>query len=312
MTALVRARGVSYRYGSGALSVSDVDLEVRPGEIVAVIGPNGAGKSTLLRLMTGRLPPSQGTVDRSAARIGPEGTATLGYGGEETAHFEPLSGFQNARFFARASGLGRRAAAAAVTEHFELLGLTEQATEPVSTYSYGNRRKLLLIEALAHRPLFIVLDEPTAGFDATSRDVAGRLLDRRRQEGAGILMVSHDLDLVMELADRITFLHRGTVVTAARPHELLAEVIGPTTRFEISLDERPTRTIGSFGPDVTIVREGDEVVLDTSRGQAALPDICTALVAAGARISRIAVREAGLAEAFRRITGEDLTDESRT
>jgi ABC-2 type transport system ATP-binding protein len=309
---LVRARGVSYRYGSGALSVSDVDLEVRPGEIVAVIGPNGAGKSTLLRLMTGRLPPSEGTVERSATRIGADGTATLGYGGEETAHFEPLSGFQNARFFARASGLGRRAAAAAVTEHFELLGLTEQATEPVLTYSYGNRRKLLLIEALAHRPVFIVLDEPTAGFDATSRDAAGRLLDRRREEGAGILMVSHDLDLVRELADRITFLHRGTVVTAARPHELLAEIIGPTTRFEISLDERPTRTIGSFGPDVTVVREGDEVVLDTSRGQAALPDICTALVAAGARISRIAVREPGLAEAFRRITGEDLTDGSRT
>lgn len=312
MTAVARARGVSYDYGSGAPSVSGVDLEVRTSEIVAVIGPNGAGKSTLLRLMTGRLPPSEGTVERPPGRIGTDGRATLGYGGEESAHFEPLSGFENACFFARASGLGRKAAAAAVSEHFELLGLSDHASNPVSTYSHGNRRKLLLVEALAHRPVFLVLDEPTSGLDASSRDATARLLTGRRQEGGGVLMVSHDLEFVMDLADRIVFLHEGSLVATGRPHELVSSIVGPLTRFDITLDERPTRPIASFGPKVVLVEDGDEIVLETSRGQAALPDICAALVAAGARMSGIVVRDAGLAEVFRRVTGEALIDENRT
>lgn len=302
---LARAHRVSYRYGSAPPSVALVDLEVWPGKVAAIVGPNGAGKSTLLRLMTGRLRPSEGTAELPTGRRA-DGTATLGYAGEETVHFEALSGFQNARFFARASGLAAGAASAVVTEHFELLDLSDEAANPVSTYSYGNRRKLLLIEALAHRPPFVVLDEPTSGLDAGSREALLRLLQARRNERSGVLMVSHDLDFVMELADRITFLHRGRVVAEGPPNDLVSAVVGSSVRFEITLGERPQRPPESFGPDVELVREGDELVLETSRGHAALPDVCAALVAAGARISRVVVREAGLPEVFRRITGEDL------
>lgn len=304
---LARARGVTYRYGSAPPSVERVDLVAAEGRVTAVVGPNGAGKSTLLRLMTGRLRPDGGSVELHRRRQS-DSVADVGYVGEATAHFDAVSGFQNARYFARLCGLPRDEASRAVAEHIELLALTEEATRPVSTYSYGSRRKLLLIEALAHRPPLVVLDEPTAGLDASARRALLRLLRARRNDGAALLVVSHDLEFVMELADRITFLHRGRVVAEGLPEALLSDIAGRWTRFEVELEERPRRPVTFFGQDVVEVEDGDALVLESSRGQAALPDVCAALVAAGARISSLAIREPGLADVFRRITGEDLEE----
>lgn len=305
--ALARARSVTYRYGSAPPSVVQVDVVAARARVTAVIGPNGAGKSTLLRLMTGRISPQEGSVELPSPRRS-DGVAALGYVGEATAHYDAVSGFHNARFFARVCGMSRDEASRAVAEHVELLDLTEEAREPVSTYSYGSRRKLLLIEALAHRPPLIVLDEPTAGLDAAARHALLRVLRARRGEGAAVLLVSHDLAFVTELANRIVFLHRGRVVAEGCPEALLSELVGRSTRFEIELEERPRLPVTLIGPDVVLVEDGDTMVFEASRGQAALPDVCAALVAAGARISGLAIREPGLAEVFRRITGEDLEE----
>lgn len=277
------------------------------GRVQAVVGPNGAGKSTLLRLMTGRLTPREGRVELLPERRS-GGVAALGYVGETTAHFDAVSGLGNALFFARVCGMARDEASRAVAEHIELLDLTEEAPAPVSTYSYGNRRKLLLVEALAHRPPFIVLDEPTAGLDVSARHALLELLRARRSDGAAVLVASHDLEFLTELADRVAFLHRGRVVAEGTLDGLLSDVVGSSTRFVIEVDEQPRRPVTSFGPDVVLVDDGDALVLESSRGQAALPDVCAALVGAGARISRLAIREPGLSEAFRRITGEDLEE----
>ena len=303
---LARGRGVTYRYGPGPASVERVDLVAARGRVTAVVGPNGAGKSTLLRLMTGRLAPHEGSVELYCEGRD-DGVAVLGYVGEATAHFDAVSGVHNARYFARLCGLSRREASRAVAEHIELLALTEASKRPVSTYSHGNRRKLLLIEALAHRPPLLVLDEPTAGLDASARRALLRLLCARRSEGAAVLLVSHDLEFVMDLADRITFLHRGRVAAEGSPEALLSD-IGGRTRFEVDLEERPPRSVEFHGPDIVEVEGGDRLVLESSRGQTALPDVCAALIAAGARISGLTIREPGLAEVFRRITGEDLAE----
>lgn len=277
------------------------------GRVQAVVGPNGAGKSTLLRLMTGRLAPREGRVELLPGRRS-GGLAALGYVGETTAHFDAVSGLGNALFFARVCGMGRDEASRAVAEHIELLDLTEEAPAPVSTYSYGNRRKLLLVEALAHRPPFIVLDEPTAGLDVSARHALLELLRARRSDGAAVLVASHDLEFLTELADRVAFLHRGRVVAEGTLDGLLSDVVGSSTRFVIEVDEQPRRPVTSFGPDVVLVDDGDALVFESSRGQSALPDVCAALVGAGARISRLAIREPGLSEAFRRITGEELEE----
>ena len=301
---LASARGVTFSYGGAPPSIVDSNLEVKAGEIVGLVGRNGAGKSTLLRLLIGELTPTAGGVSR-ASQPGPDRCVAIGYMSEHTAHFDALDGIHNARFFARASGLDSRKAAEAVLENVDLLGLNDEAAKPVSTYSFGARRKLLLVEALAHRPRLVVLDEPTAGLDARSRNALTRLLRARREEGAGIAVASHDLDFLTELVDRIVVVHQGRVIVEGPLQELLAKV-GSLTRFEFKLEERPEKLPRDFGPDVDMVRGGDELLLETKRGQSALPGAWTALVAAGARISGVVVREPGLAEVFRHFTGEDL------
>jgi ABC-type multidrug transport system ATPase subunit len=301
---VVRAVAVSYRYDSGTAALNGVDLEGRSGEIVALVGPNGAGKSTLLRLLAGDLAPDAGALylpsRRSAA-----GRVAMGYAGEEACHFESLSGTYNAVFFARAAGLSREEAEAAVREQFDRLGLAEDASRPVSTYSFGARRKLQLVEALAHRPTLTLLDEPFVGLDLDSREALADLLRERSAAGGTVMMASHDLDLLPQLADRIVFLHDARVVAGGSPDELLSSMPN-VARFEFTLDGGVDSAELVLGEGMILVDGGDPIVLESERGHAALPEACRVLAAAGARIRAVVVRDAGLAAVFRKVTGAEL------
>ena len=301
---VVRAVGLRYAYGSGPPALCDVDLEIRVGEIVALVGSNGAGKSTLLRILAGELVPEAGTLELPAFRSA-AGRVMLGYAAEEGAHFEALSGLENAIFFARAAGLRRAEAHAAVAEHLEALGLTEEAGRCVSDYSFGARRKLLLVEALAHRPALTLLDEPFVGLDQDSRVALIRLLRLQSAKRGTVVVASHDLALLPELADRIVFVHEGRVAASGRVAELLASV-GGATRFEVKLDRRPDGLEGRLRLGVRVVSDGDPLVIEVNRGQGALTEVCGALLAAGAIVRSVTVRETDLAEAFRRATGAEL------
>ena len=301
---VVRAVAVSYRYDSGTPALDGVDLEGRSGEIVALVGPNGAGKSTLLRLLARDLVPDAGALHLPSRRSA-AGRVAMGYAGDEACHFESLSGTHNAVFFARAAGLGREEADAAVREQFDRLGLAEDASRPVSTYSFGARRKLLLVEALAHRPTLTVLDEPFVGLDLDSREALADLLRERSSEGGTLVMASHDLDLLPQLADRIVFIHDARVIAGGSPDELLSSMPN-VARFEFTLDGGIDSAGLVLGEGMTLVDRGDPLVLESERGEAALPEACRALTAAGARIRSLAVRDAGLAAVFRSVTGVEI------
>jgi ABC-2 type transport system ATP-binding protein len=299
----LNALGVRYRYGADAPALDGLDLSVRCGEVVALVGPNGAGKSTLLRILAEELTPGEGVLELFPPKRA--GRSARGYAPEEAAHFEPLSGRSNALFFAQAAGLSRTEAEDAVEQHIRILGLTEDADRAVSTYSFGARRKLLLVEALAHRPSLALLDEPTTGLDAQSREAFAQLVRKRALEGTSVVLASHDLALVAELADRVVFLHAGRVVAGGRPEELVAAVAG-VARFEVTLLAPFDPLPESFGEGIRLVSPGDPLVFESLRGQAGLPETLASLVGAGGRVRSLVVRDAGLAEAFRRLTGQAL------
>lgn len=303
-SSVIRAVGVGFRYSSDAVALRDIELEGRAGEIVALVGPNGAGKSTLLRLLAGALSPDRGTLYLPPRR-GPNGRVTTGYAGEEACHFESLSGTYNAVFFARAAGLGREEADVTVREHFDRLRLSRDAASPVSTYSGGARRKLLLVEALAHRPMLTLLDEPFAGLDSESREALAGLLRERAACGGTVVIASHDLAFLPEVADRIVFLHHTRIVASGRVTELLSSV-PEVTRFEFTTDGSFEGTALSLPNGMRLVAERDFLILESDRGQAALAEACVAVVAAGVRIRRVVVHDAGLAAVFRNVTGTDL------
>jgi len=297
----------SYRYPSRRRGLEPVDLDVFAGDLLAVIGPNGAGKSTLLRLLAGEFAPSGGQVQvfgRPAHALPPSERARLGVGVDEPAHADELAGRENAHFFARANGLRAADATARVDALFQRLGLSGDAGVPAGAWSFGMRRKLHLVETLAHAPDLVLLDEPTIGLDAGSLAGLRALLAAITRSGAAIVFATNDLHGLVPIATRIVFLHDGRKAADASPSSLLERVRG-VTRFDIALDGQAPREI-RFPPGATgTVRDGGCVV-ETAAGTELLPGVCAALVQAGARIRAIRVREPDLTDVFRELTGAEL------
>ena len=301
---LIKASRLNHRYSSGPPVLIDIDIEVSRGEIVALLGPNGAGKSTLLRALLNELKLDSGAITGSLMSIR-SNHVLVGYAGEESAHFNSLTGAQNAHFFARAAGVEQGEVSGVVSGLMSLVGLSDEADKVVSSYSFGAKRKLLLLEALVHQPKLLLLDEPTVGLDPASRDALADILRKCSQEGAAVIMASHDLDFLEQLADRILVIDRGRIVSSGSQAELL-DSLGTATRFQVSVDPDYKELPRYFGENVELVDASGPLVFETSRGQAALPEIWSALISARVKILGVEVREPGLAELFRRVTGKEL------
>ncbi len=213
----VHARGVSRRFGTER-ALSGVELNVVPGEIVALVGLNGAGKTTLMRVLLGMLRPDAGEVEILGRGVAPRpvkrADATLwrhvGHLIETPPRYGELTVRESLYSAARLQGLDRATARTAAHELIDTLELGHWTDRRTRTLSLGNRQRLGIAAALVHRPTLLVLDEPSNTLDPLGVVGVRRLLrDRAEQDGAAILVSSHHLDEVARMADRIVLLHRG-------------------------------------------------------------------------------------------------------
>jgi ABC-2 type transport system ATP-binding protein len=221
--AAISARGVERRYRGGR-GVGPVDLRVAGGEVVVLMGPNGAGKTTLLRVLATVDRPQRGSVAWYGAADVAAARRSLGLSLDSTVEEATLSGLQSAHFWCR-QWVGDAGVALQLCEDtLRRFGLWEMRNEPVGAYSYGMRRRLALVEALAHRPRLALLDEPTAGLDPTGVQALLAELRARSLAGAATVVASNDPNFSAAAADRVAFLMRGALVRCGTPAELLAAV----------------------------------------------------------------------------------------
>src|SRR5919202_5036280 len=165
------AQSITRLYETSGRGVSEVSLEIQPGEIFGLLGPNGSGKSTLLRVLSTALAPDSGTFRVGGANGLEEkrkARAKMGLMVDRPTHYGDLSGWANAYFFARAYGVEEGKANSVLAELFDYVELAEYKDDKVKTYSYGMGKKLALIEAIAHGPELLLLDKPSVGLDYTS------------------------------------------------------------------------------------------------------------------------------------------------
>ncbi len=240
--ALLRTRGLTKRFG-GVTAVDGVDFALED-ELCALIGPNGAGKTTFFDLLTGSLDPTEGTVElrsgddgdgwRDITGVGPAGTAVAGVhrSFQITNVFPNNSVLENVRIAAQAAGRGSGRVwrnVRSFPEHFEeaetvldRVGLLEDAGRPAGALSHGEKRQLEVAIALAGDPDVILLDEPAAGVSSESVEDIVALIEDVAADHA-VLLVEHNMDLVMDVSERIVVLHQGRVIADDDPAAVRAD-----------------------------------------------------------------------------------------
>lgn len=223
---LVEARGVWCEFG-GVAALRAVDIAVHRDEILALIGPNGAGKTTLLNVLSCVLPPTRGDVYLRRVRVTgrrPHVAARAGL----TRTFQNLQLFtsltvaENLRV-AREARLGRAVGEGEARRWLDQVGLADRARDRAEALPFGQQRLLELARALALEPTVLLLDEPAAGLSLLERIALRRLLLRVRRDGTSILLVEHDLDLALGVADRVVVLDQGEKIADCRPEEVRAD-----------------------------------------------------------------------------------------
>ncbi|RCG21982.1 ABC transporter ATP-binding protein [Streptomyces diacarni] len=234
-SAVLDASGVTMRFG-GLTAVRDVNLTVRPGEIVGLIGPNGAGKTTFFNCLTGLYIPTEGTVSYKGTVL------------PHRSHLVTQAGiartFQNIRLFANMTVLEnvlvgrhtrtheglfsalvrgpgfRRAERHSEDRAMELLrftGLADKRDHLARNLPYGEQRKLEIARALASEPGLLLLDEPTAGMTAVETTATRELVLAIREQGTAVLVIEHDMRFIFNLCDRVAVLVQGQKLVEGTP-----------------------------------------------------------------------------------------------
>jgi branched-chain amino acid transport system ATP-binding protein len=232
VTALA-VEGLTHDFG-GLRALDRVGLEAASGERVVILGPNGAGKTTLFNLVTGLFRPSAGRIrlfERDITRLPPHRRARLGLGRtfQITTLFPRLTvrdsvllavqGADPARFACLRPQSAYRHLAERAGALLEAWGLIERADVPTRQLSYGEQRQVELVLALAGGPRVLLLDEPTAGLSPAETAAVARMI-RRFPRDVTLLLIEHDMDVALDLADRVVVLHQGQVLAQGTPDEM--------------------------------------------------------------------------------------------
>jgi branched-chain amino acid transport system permease protein len=233
-------RGVAKRFG-GVVALGEVDLVVPRGAIVGLIGPNGAGKTTFFNVVTGLIPPDEGTITFEGVSIaGLRPNAIVGRGIARTFQsirlFPQMTVLENVlvgehcRLHASVPGAVLRPPSVVAEEArarerarelLAFMGLADKADDVARNLPYGDQRRLEIARALATEPRLLLLDEPTAGMNPRETETLTRLIDSlRRQLGLAILLIEHDMEVVMGISDRITVLDYGVRIAEGTPAEI--------------------------------------------------------------------------------------------
>jgi ABC-2 type transport system ATP-binding protein len=208
----IQIEGLVVRYGDRQV-IDHLSLEVGAGEVYGLLGGNGAGKSTTLQAILGFVTPSAGRVRVVGLDPSAEPAAVrraIAYIPENVALYDHLSARENVDYFLRLARL--RPEPGEMEAAFRAVGLAEEAWgRPVSGFSKGMRQKTAIALALLRRASVLLLDEPTSGLDPGATADFNALVSRLRGEGAAILIVTHDLIGVADIADRVGFLEKGRI-----------------------------------------------------------------------------------------------------
>ena len=296
MTTLLEAKALTKRYGN-TIALESVDFEVQDG-ITGLLGPNGAGKSTAIKLFLGLLKPTAGSAEVMGEKPyeSVEIRSRLGYMPEHDCLPTSITASEFLTHMAQVSGLPPAYARTRAADILRHVGLEEERYRPIGQYSTGMKQRVKLAQSLAHDPIIVLLDEPTAGLDPGGREDMLRLIRRTGREfGISIVLSSHLMGDVESTCDRIIVLDGGHVTEQGSVSRFTQE----TETILIDVDDNREELITALASRGVIATVDGISLAVELENEAQYDQIRNALVETGARLRRMAPRRHQLADIFR-------------
>jgi len=301
----VTVQNLVKKYGN-LVAVDDVSFSIHEGEIFGIIGPNGAGKTTTVECISGLRAPDSGSIrvfglspqkDRNAIR------EFVGVQLQESALPPRLKVGEAVRLFA-----SFYPASLEPDELLESLGIKQIADSSFKNLSGGQKQRLSIALALVGSPRLAILDELTTGLDPEARREIWHLIERMKDRGVTVILVTHFMDEAERLCDRLALINQGTVVALDTPEAIAATAGGSRVRFvpSQSVDEKTLRSI----PGVKEIERKEKFVTVTGSGDLA-GSLINALAAIGVRVSAIEARNGNLEDAFIKLTRDHPSTDGR-
>lgn len=295
-------------------AVDGLSFAVSAGEIYGLLGPNGAGKTTTISIICGLLDADSGTATVAGEPMSRRAVAArenVGYVPQEIALWEDLSARENLEFFGRLYGLRGRRLRSRVTEALDSVLLGDRADERLGQYSGGMKRRANIAAGLLHKPLLLILDEPTVGVDPNARHATLELISSLAAGGLAVLFASHYLGEVQRICNRVGIVDEGRMISEGTVDELVrdaeegqqVELSTPGSAEQLAKLCTTVQEVQSVLTDEGVVR------LRVTSLETFLPRLLAAASGAGVAISGMRIVEPDLEDVFLQLTGKRVREE---
>jgi len=300
MTTALRVSDLSVYYGEKH-ALKTLELEIEAGELIGIIGPNGAGKTSFIKALCGRVL-YDGYVPIGDTRLkrGHNRQKLLGLVPQDIGLYGHMSGRENLTAFAKIMGLSRKEQKEAIKAALEAVDMTEKGDDPVSALSGGMKRRINVAAAIMHDPKVIIFDEPTAGVDVPARDTVHRLARSLAEKGMAVLLVTHELDQVEALCDKVLILCHGEKLAFDTPPRSFGGMREVMVRYSTPPAQETLDAMRPFE-----FQQGELPTIWTAMTQASevsfVSAFMTALRNGNALVREVSVRRPGLTSLMHRI-----------
>lgn len=236
---MLRIEHLTKNYGKKC-AVDDLSLHLQPGELCAFIGHNGAGKTTTLKACCGILPFEQGEIFIHGKSLREDPIACkreIAYLPDNPDLYEYLTGIGYLNFICDIFGVEKSERTKRIEHFSQLLELTAELGEPISSYSHGMKQKIALIAALAHKPKLLLMDEPFVGLDPKASHRLKLVMREHCENGGSILYSTHVLEVAEKLCDRVAIISDGKLVISGTMEEVKGDTSLENVFLELEADD---------------------------------------------------------------------------
>lgn len=310
---MIEIKDVTKSYGRQKV-LQNVSFEIMEGELFGLLGPNGAGKSTLIDILTGIQSMDSGEIFINGKSIKTDKVEIrkhLGLVPQDIALLEELNAVDNLEYFGGLYGLAGAELKSQIEKLLEVAGLTDKKKEKVKNYSGGMKRRLNIAVAMLHNPSILILDEPTVGVDAQSRQHIFDYIQSLAEQGTTILYTSHYMEEIEALCKRVFILDLGEEVAYGTKEEV-KKLVGHTQTVALTLDRVPAgfdEALKNSENGIQFVKvDVQDIALTVDETIFSMMKLIEQVERAQLVIKSVNVKETTLEEAFLQLTGKTLRD----